>query len=278
MSTEITFLGTGGGRHTTMYQIRCTGGMLFKHADNRMLHIDPGPGALTQMHRIHYDPELTESVIVSHAHPDHCSDAPSVIEGMTKGGWIKRGSLYGSASVIAGECGLGPCISDYHLGLPENIAVLRPGDVFDINGTKCEICKAIHGDPTNVGFKFFTEDGVISYVSDTEYSDEIADQYIGTRLLILPVTAPDDVHIPGHLCTEDTFKFISRVKPELAVFIHLGLFMIKNDPDKQAKKAETATGIRTIAGKDLMKITVGSDISVDSVDVYSDDWIPPSSP
>ena len=86
MVYRITFLGTGGGRHTTMYQTRCTGGMLFEHGEpSHFLHIDPGPGALTQMRRIHYDLGRTESVIISHAHPDHYSDAPSVIEGMTRG-------------------------------------------------------------------------------------------------------------------------------------------------------------------------------------------------
>ena len=82
MSFRITFLGTGGGRYTTMYQIRSTGGMLIEH-DGRFLHVDPGPGALTQMQRIHYDLHETESLIVSHCHPDHYSDAESVLEGMS---------------------------------------------------------------------------------------------------------------------------------------------------------------------------------------------------
>jgi ribonuclease BN (tRNA processing enzyme) len=93
MVFRITFLGTGGGRHTTMYQTRCTGGMLVEHGNGKHLHIDPGPGALTQMKRIHYDLTRTESLIVSHAHPDHYSDAESVIEGMTFGGWKRRGCL-----------------------------------------------------------------------------------------------------------------------------------------------------------------------------------------
>ena len=83
MSFRITFLGTGGGRHTTMYQVRSTGGMLIEH-DGRFLHVDPGPGALTQMHRIRYDLTRTESLIVSHCHPDHYSDAESVLEGMSR--------------------------------------------------------------------------------------------------------------------------------------------------------------------------------------------------
>jgi len=260
-----------------MYQTRCTGGMLFEHSEGKHLHIDPGPGALTQMKRIHYDPALTDSVIVSHAHPDHYSDAEVVLEGMTLGGWKKRGNLYGSRTVIAGEGTLGPCISRYHLGIVENATIFNPGDRLDIDGMPVEICRASHSDPTNVGFKFSTENGVVAYVSDTDYSEEIADQYVGTRVLILPVTTPNDLRIPYHLCTDDAILFMERVRPELTIFIHLGIVMIKIGPDKQAAKAERMTGLRTLAADDLTQLEIGKDLSVSAAKTYDDNWIPKSS-
>ncbi len=279
MGFRITFLGTGGGRHSTMYQTRCTGGMLIEHGTKKHhLHIDPGPGALTQMHRIHYDLANTDSIIISHAHPDHYSDAEVAIEGMTHGGWIKHGHIYGSPTVITGEGKLGPCISQYHQNIAETITVFRPGDILDIDGLHTEICFANHSDPTNVGFKFNTPNGIVAYVSDTGYTDEIADQYIGVRVLILPVTAPNDSRILFHLCTEDAVKFINRVKPELAVFTHLGIIMIKKDPAKQAEMTEKATGIRTIAATDLLVLDIGEDIIMSNAQKYDDEWIPPSAP
>jgi len=277
MGMKVTFLGTGGGRHTTMYQTRCTGGMIFEHSNGKHLHIDPGPGAVTQMNRIHYDPALTDSVIVSHAHPDHYSDAEVVIEGLTFGGWKKRGCLYGSPTVMKGEGTLGPCISKYHMSIIRETAVLHPGDVLNIDGMETEICRAEHSDPTNIGFKFKTDCGIVSYVSDTSYSESIADQYKGTRVLILPTTTPDDLKIPYHMCTDDAILFIDRVKPELAVFTHLGIVMIKRDPSVQAEKAEKATGIRTIAAKDLTVLDIGEKISISEAKTYDDEWIPPSS-
>ncbi|MCL1811354.1 MAG: MBL fold metallo-hydrolase [Methanomassiliicoccaceae archaeon] len=278
MVFRITFLGTGGGRHTAMYQTRCTGGMLVEHGDGKHLHIDPGPGALTQMKRIHYDLTRTDSVIVSHAHPDHYSDAESVIEGITFGGWKKRGHLYGSPTVINGEGALGPCISRYHLKTIEKVTVLKPGDVLDIDGLRAETCRSDHSDPTNIGFKFHSSNGVVSYVSDTSYSDEIAEQYKGSRVLILPVTTPDDLRIPYHLCTEDAVFFIERVRPELAVFIHLGIVMIKRDPEKQALETEKRAGVRTISVRDLDIMDVGESISFSASETYDDLWIPNSSP
>lgn len=276
MCTKITFLGTGGGRHTTMFQTRCTGGMLFEHY-GKILHIDPGPGALTQMKRIHYDPVKTDSVLVSHAHPDHYSDAESVVEGMTQGGWKKKGCLYGSHTVICGEGTLGPCISKYHQSIVDNITVFKPNDVLEINDMSVDICTANHSDPTNAGFKFKTKDGIISYVSDTSYSDDIAGQYIGSRVLILPVTTPNDMKIPYHMCTDDAIKFVEIVKPELTVITHLGIVMIRSDPDIQAKNIENATDVKCIAGRDLMILNIGKDITVTDAETFEGLWIPPSS-
>ncbi|MBE6519478.1 MAG: MBL fold metallo-hydrolase [Thermoplasmata archaeon] len=276
MAFRITFLGTGGGRHTTMYQVRSTGGMLIEH-DGKMLNVDPGPGALVQMQRIHYDVCNTSSMIISHCHPDHYSDAECVAEGMSHGGWKKRGHIYGSPTVIEGEAGLGPCVSPYHLRIVEGYKVFRPGDVLDVDGMRVDIKKAVHSDPTNVGFVFHTDHGDVSYVSDTEFSVEIAQQYIGTRVLILPVTTPMGNRIKWHLCTDDAIKFIEIVKPELAIFIHLGVVIIRRGPENEAKMTEDATGIRTVAARDLMILDVGEELNLSDAETFDDHWIPSSS-
>lgn len=277
MSFRIIFLGTGGGRHTTMYQVRSTGGMLIQH-DGKTIHMDPGPGALAQMHRIHYDLSNTDSVMISHCHPDHYSDAECVIEGMTKGGWVKRGNIYGSKTVIEGQNNLGPCLSAYHLNIAEGIHVFEPGDSLDIDGIRVDIHRADHSDPTNVGFTFHTDNGLVSYVSDTAYSDDIADQYIGSRVLILPVTTPLGNRIKYHLCTDDAITFINRVKPELAIFIHLGIVILRRGPEHEAEYVQNATGIRTIAGHDLMILDVDNELSLSDAQTYDDGWIPDSAP
>ena len=271
MKPEIILLGTGGGRHTTMFQARSTGGFLLK-TDDGIVHLDPGPGALTNMRNIGYDLRKTDAVIVSHCHPDHYSDSSSVIEGMTYGGWVKRGSVYGTKSVIEGNDGLGPCISPYHLSICNEYFVIKEGDILNINNMKVEITKADHSDPCNVGFKFHTFEGIFSYVSDTAYSDEIASQYIGTRVLLLPVTTPTGNRIAGHLCTDDAIKFVEIVKPEIAIFIHLGIVLLKFGDDKEAKSVEDATGIKTIAGKDLMKITLDDEIKIDMINPTFPEW------
>ena len=269
MNAKVIFLGTGGGRHTTMFQARSTGGFIIDTGTR--IHVDPGPGALTNMCLIKYNPEKTDAVVISHCHPDHYSDAEVVIEGMSKGGWVHRGEVYGSVTVMEGQDGLGPCISEYHKKIPNKCCTIRAGDIYDIAGIRTEIMAVDHSDPTNVGFKFHTKDGVLAYVSDTAYSDAIADQYIGSKVLILPVTTPNENRIKGHLCTVDAKRFVERVKPELAIFIHLGIVMLKHNPAAQAAMVEKATGIRTIAGEDLMTLDL-KDLTINYLIPSKPDW------
>ena len=269
--TKITFLGTGGGRHTTMFQARSTGGFLIDTGESR-IHIDPGPGALTNMCQIGYDLRTTDAIVVSHCHPDHYSDVEVVIEGMTYGGWRRRGEVYGSVSAMEGYEGLGPMLSKYHAELPERKYTLRPGDEYDIAGLRTRIMRADHNDPTNVGFMFETENGILSYVSDTYYSDDIAEQYKGTRVLLLPVTTPSGNRIKGHMCTDDAIPFLKIVRPELCIFIHLGIVMLKHDPVAQAKMVEDATGVRTIVGEDLMTLDIGKELKLGQLTPCKPEW------
>lgn len=251
--------------------------MLIEH-DDKMLNVDPGPGALTQMHRIHYNVSNTDSMIISHCHPDHYSDAECIAEGMCRGGIVKRGHIFGSSTVIDGENGLGPCISKYHLNIVKGYGVFRPGDTITVDGMNVDIKKAIHSDPTNVGFVFHTKHGEVSYVSDTEFTPEIAEQYIGSRVLILPVTTPSGNRIRYHMCTDDAVEFVRIVKPELTIFVHLGVVMIRRSPEKQAAMVQEATGFRTMAAHDLMTLDVGEELLIGDAETFDDEWIPPTSP
>ncbi len=267
---RLIILGTGGGRHTAMFQARSTGGFILDTGKCR-IHMDPGPGALTGMRTIGYDLRSTDAVLVSHCHPDHYSDAEVAVEGMTYGGWRKRGMLCGSVSVMEGYEGLGPCISPYHQSLPEECRTLRPGDELEFPGVKIKITKSDHGDPTTVGFRCETEDGILSYVTDTAYSDEMAKQYIGSKVVLLPITTPDGNRIRGHMCTEDAKTFLEVVKPELAVFIHLGIVILKVGADLQAASVAEATGVKTLSGEDLTELDLNN-LEIKHIEPMKSEW------
>ncbi|OPY33204.1 MAG: ribonuclease Z [Methanomassiliicoccales archaeon PtaU1.Bin124] len=258
--TSLTFLGTGGGRFATIYQVRSTGGLYLRDGVN--LHIDPGPGALVNMAKLKMDPAKTEAVLISHCHPDHYTDAEVLVEGMTRGGLKKRGWLVGSRSVMEGGDGHGPALSNYHLSLPDKKVMVTPGDEVRIGMMRIGVVKTKHSDPTGVGFIFHTSDGKIGYMSDTELDDDVVKQHEGCRILILALTRPLKARVPNHICTEDAAEIVKRVRPEMALLTHFGAKLIFDGTDKQARYIEENSGVKTVAAEDLMTVTVGKNIRI----------------
>jgi phosphoribosyl 1,2-cyclic phosphodiesterase len=256
--TSIIFLGTGGGRFATIYQIRSTGGIYI--SDGRNLNIDPGPGALTNMNRLGLDPARTDAVLVSHCHPDHYANAEVLVEGMTMGGIKSRGLLVGSLSVMKGIDRIGPAISGYHRSLPEDSLTVEPGDSFEIGDMEVRATRTKHTDPSGVGFRLSTSDGTISYVSDSELDQGVVSEHRDSRVLILSLTRPRSARVRFHLCTEDAIDFIKGCTPEIVLLTHMGAALINEGADLQARIIEEATGVRTLAAEDLMKVSVGKRI------------------
>ena len=168
---KITFIGTGGGRFATIFQKRATGG-IYIAVKGLLMHVDPGPGALVKMYEHGLDPTQTDVIFVSHAHPDHYTDAEILIEAMTLGGKNRRGMLIGSESVINGINDYRP-ISFYHKKIVKEVKVAKPGDKIMLKDWyELNITPALHSDLATIGFKLVLESGVVSYTSDTQLFDE----------------------------------------------------------------------------------------------------------
>ena len=99
---KITFLGTGGGRFSTISQRRMTGGFRIDKLNGKNYHIDPGPGALVRTYQFGLDPRTLSGVFISHAHTDHYTDGEILIEAITKGMTRNQGVIMGSNSVFEG--------------------------------------------------------------------------------------------------------------------------------------------------------------------------------
>lgn len=257
---KITFIGTGGGRFATIFQKRATGGIYI--ADKGLLmHVDPGPGALVKMYELGLDPTQTDLIFVSHAHPDHYTDAEILIEAMTLGGKNRRGMLIGSESVINGINNYRP-ISFYHKKIVRYVKVGKPNKKFLIKDWyEMEITPALHSDPTTIGFKLKLDNGIVSYTSDTQLFDELINAHKNARVLIICLTRPLNGKIPFHMSTEEAAELINEVKPELAILTHMGLKVI-SQATKQANWISKNTGVATIAAIDGMRIYMEEKIEI----------------
>jgi len=258
---KIVFLGTGGGRFVTMTQKRRTGGIRVIGKDLN-LHLDPGPGALVHSIEQKLNPQRLNAILVSHCHPDHYTDAEILIEAMTQGMTRKRGLLAAPQGVLEGSKVCEASISKYHQGMVEQKIEVAPGSEFPVGKVTVLTTKAQHTDPGAVGFRFKTHFGDFAYTSDSEYYDEIVQHYKDVRLLALCVMRPSGKPWKGHMSTDDASRITETVRPELAVMTHLGMSMLREGPENQAKLIQERTGISTIAASDNMTITFGSEITV----------------
>ena len=263
--TELIFLGSGGGRFTTIFQERATGGLYIKEKRTN-LHIDPGPGALVRLHEQRLDPTQTDILLVSHAHPDHSNDLNILAEAMTVGGKMRRGAVLGSRSVIKGGEGFDPVFSRYHNSLVKTVRYLKDQEKFIYKDVIIKSFPCFHSDETSIGFNIFTRYGPVAYVSDTTFHQDIIRSVKGARILILPLTRPSGARIDHHICTEDAVRIVAEVKPELVLLNHLGLKILREGPGKEAAIIEAETGVRSIAATDGLRVKMEEELAV-----YEDD-------
>ena len=257
---EFISLGCGGGRFQVIDQHFKTGGFRL-HAGVK-LHLDPGPGALLLSHQQGLDPLDLDCVIATHCHPDHYCDAEVLIEAMTQHMTRKRGVLIGSESVLHGVGKFGPAISRYHQSRAAEVVCMKPGESYELGDIKLEATPTQHGDPTTFGLKFHTSNGTVGYTNDTQYLEELAKEFKGSRVLIANVTRPLAMRIPWHLCSDDMITLLKRVRPELAVMVHMGMLFLKHSPEKEAARIRAETGVETVPGYAGLRININKEIKV----------------
>ncbi len=254
MTAKITFLGSGGSRFVVLTQARSSGGWILE-MDGEILHIDPGPGALAAAKKYKVNLRKLTGVLVSHTHTDHYTNAELVVEAMTSGARIKRGTVIGNKYAIRGGDGHHAVFSSFHLNAVSNYKALKPGDETNVGRIKITATPTKHKDEKGIGFVF--EGSVkIGYPSDGMYFNGQEKHFQGCDCLILNCLRPRSDNWPGHMNTRQALELIKKTKPGFAILQHFGMKMLKGVSFKEAKWIEEESGIKTIAAKDGMKITV----------------------
>ena len=103
-----------------------------------------------------------------------------------------------------------------------------------------------------MGFKLFTENGIITYTGDTEYYEGLADSYHDSNLLILNVIRPRGERLKWHMCSDDVIGILEETQPRAAIITHFGWKMLPVSR-KEAARIEDKTGVKTTAASDGMR-------------------------
>ena len=254
MESKILFLGTGGDHHTVGKYERSSAGIILQ-LEGYQFHIDPGPGALGKMKEYGVNPRETMGLLVSHAHMNHCNDVNAVLSAMTLNGQDKKGILICGQSLINGTDKIRPVVPLHYQNFVERIILPEADKKIGIENIEIQTLKTLHSDPHNIGFKFFTKDFVLSYISDTTYSAELVKQYEKSDILILNVVFPFGVKSKINLNSYNAVKIIDKVKPRLAIITHFGKRMLKVDPVIEAREISKQSMCQVLAANDGMVIS-----------------------
>ncbi|MFH1347471.1 MAG: MBL fold metallo-hydrolase, partial [Candidatus Margulisiibacteriota bacterium] len=111
-----------------------------------------------------------------------------------------------------------------------------------------------HGVET-FGFVIKGKNNSISYVADTKYYPELAEQY-ENDIIIINMLLPYRMHYQ-HLCVEDAAEIIRALKPKQAILTHFGGRLIEAGPEKIAEQLSRELKTEIIAARDGMAFELG---------------------
>jgi ribonuclease BN (tRNA processing enzyme) len=251
-SNFIKFLGTAGARFVMIRQLRSSAGLWVKYKSTNLL-IDPGPGCLVRCHRCRpkLDPSKLDGIILTHKHLDHSGDINVMIEAMTAGGFKKRGKLFVTSDAL-GEEGVIFKYLEKKAGKIEKLKK-KKFEVKDI-GFSVPI-KNKHSVET-YGVKFYLGNQVVAYISDTKKFDKLINAYSDATVLIINVVFAKARPDYDHLCLPEAVDLVKQIRPNIAIFTHFGVSILKQKPHLLEKRIRNETGLNINFAYDGMSIDI----------------------
>ena len=130
---RILFLGTAGARYVVSKQLRASGGIYLEREGQRII-IDPGPGCLVKLASSEpkIDPTEIDIILLTHKHIDHATDVNALIDGMTGGGFSKKGILVAPRDALEDD----PVVLHYHREFLDKIIVTVAGMELEVGNLR----------------------------------------------------------------------------------------------------------------------------------------------
>ncbi len=219
---RLTTVGTGGVFPTTERRQSCA----VVEAGDEILVFDLGNGAIRGMLHAGLDPLFVDRLFITHFHPDHTSDIPSLMFSMKYGMTEERTKPLHAVGPHPFEdfwdslrgVWKGWMIPDFPLEIAE--LPVEAGHHMDLPCGTLSWTPAEHR-PESIAYRLDAENGDFVYTGDTEYSESVVGLARGARTLLIECSAPDDAPIPGHLTPSSAARIASEAGVERVILTHL---------------------------------------------------------
>ncbi len=241
---DLTLLGTGAG---IPQPGRAQSSILIR--EDRMLLIDCGAGALLRIGELGINPLDLDAVILSHLHLDHVSDLLPLAKARYLLGepWLRVYGPAGTKHWLVSLQALYPYLNSMRLEVNE----IDAGSGLDVNGFEVSSASTIHSVPS---LCYRIEGGsVITYSGDTEPTASVCEIARGSDLLIHECSFPDGLDVTNHTTPSGLGRLIRDVKEIVLTHFYPHCNGLE---ESMARRVEEISGIKTVAGRDLMSISI----------------------
>ena len=196
---------------------------------------DAGPGTFMSLPM---DPDLIDAVVISHQHPDHCTDLMAAFHA-----WTYRPDprdpvpLYAPQSVWDRMCGFveqePPCFDFTSVGT---------GDSIEIGSLSITFTEMDHSVPT-VGSRWNGEGRTLFFTGDTGPAGDWRELAAGVNVLLSEASyqgAAEDKVYPHHLTAGEAGEIARSIGVGRLVLTHIPPYL---DPSVSVSQAEKAFGL-----------------------------------
>lgn len=229
-------------------QLRNTAGTIIE-GEEASIYLDPGPGSL--VHCQSYEMEKVESVIVTHGHVDHYTDAEPLIELISL---IEDNpcNLLAPETVLNGYGDVQQSVSNYHQEMCTEVVNMSDKNKVEVNGMKIEKQDMFHSEPKTIGLKISENGQKIGFWSDTKFVDELTDFYKDCDIIVINCFFPRDVNSRKHTTVKDVPEILERIEASTAIITHFGKTFLQSDIEEEKAWIEERVDQKIVFAEDGM--------------------------